>query len=51
MKNGKFEGEGKLVYPNGTYYIGQFKNGIENGKCKIFYSNGSLRYEGDTVNK
>lgn len=31
-------GYGKLVYPNGDYYEGFFKNGLKHGKGKIDYS-------------
>ena len=32
------------------YYIGQFKNGLRNGKGKYYYSNGNIKYEGDYIN-
>ena len=28
----KFEGNGKLIFADGHYYIGQFKNNLANGK-------------------
>ena len=30
--NDKYEGNGKYVWENGVYYIGQFKNGLQHGK-------------------
>ena len=44
------EGNGKLMYGDGSYYIGQFKKGLPNGKGKQYYKNGNIRYEGDYVN-
>ena len=32
--SGKFEGKGKYVYDDGEYYIGEWKNGLRNGKGK-----------------
>ena len=48
--NGKLEGSGKFIWPNGCYYIGQFKNGKRHGKGTIYYKNGNIMYEGDFVN-
>ena len=47
--NDKFEGNGKYTYGNGEYYVGEWKNGLRNGKGK-FYKNGNIRYEGDFAN-
>ena len=44
--NGKYEGNGKEIYGEGFYYIGQFKNNLRNGKGKIYYPNGNIMYEG-----
>ena len=30
--NINYEGKGKTIYSDGNYYIGQFKNGLRNGK-------------------
>ena len=30
--NDKFEGIGKYILENGIYYIGEWKNGLRNGK-------------------
>ena len=35
---------------NGEYYIGEFKNGLSNGKGTQYYSNGKIKYEGDFIN-
>ena len=43
----KKEGNGKEIYENGEYYIGQFKNGLRNGKGKLYYANGNIKYESD----
>ena len=32
------------------YYIGEFKNGLKNGKGVTFWNNGDPLYEGDYVN-
>lgn len=36
---------GKMVYANGTTYVGEFKNGKRNGKGSLVYADGS-KYEG-----
>jgi len=46
--DGKKEGKGKLIYPDGTYYEGNFKNDLFNGKG-IFVNNNSI-YNGDFLN-
>ena len=35
---------------DGKYYIGQWKNGLRNGKGIQYYSNGNIQYKGDFVN-
>ena len=45
----KAEGNGKYICENGDYYIGQWKNGLRNGKGKEIYKYGDS-YEGDCVN-
>ena len=50
MINGQFEGNGKLYYKDGTYYIGEFKKGERNGKGKLYYANGNIKYEGNWIN-
>ena len=46
----KFEGNHEFIYDDGSYYIGFWKNGLRNGKGKLFDKNGKLIYEGDWVN-
>ena len=48
--NDKFEGNGKYIYENENYYIGQFKNGLRNGKGILYYKNGNIKYNGNWVN-
>ena len=48
-KNGKYI-NGKYIWENGKYYIGEFKNNIPNGKGIKYYSNGNINYEGDFIN-
>ena len=36
--NGKREGNGKYIFEDGTYYIGEWKNGLFNEKRKEYYS-------------
>ena len=48
--NGKYEGDGKYIYENGEYYIGQFLNGLKHGKGIVYYKNGTIKYDGNFVN-
>ena len=48
--NDKKEGNGKSIWKDGAYYIGQFKNEFRNGKGIDYYPNGNIKYEGDFVN-
>jgi len=45
----KAEGYGKMIYEDGEYYIGEFKNGKLNGNGKMYYKKGNLKYEGNYV--
>ena len=45
--NYKFEGNVKYIYDDEQYYIGQFKNGLKDGKGTLYYKNGNIEYEGD----
>ena len=47
--NNKYEGFGKIIFENGEYYIGEFKNGLRNGKGILFYKNERLIDFGDFV--
>ena len=42
--------DGKYVWADNKYYVGEFKNNIPNGKGIKYYPNGNLLYEGDFVN-
>ena len=46
MKNGY----GRLVYPDGVYYQGNFKNDTLEGKGSLFYGKERPAYVGDWVN-
>ena len=46
--DGKKEGKGKLIYPDGSFYEGNFKNDLFNGKG-IFVNNNWI-YKGDFLN-
>ena len=59
LENGTYEGElinnikegnGKFIYNDGEFYIGQFKNNKFNGKGVIFYDKNKIKYEGDFLN-
>ena len=48
--NDKYEGNGKYIYENGEYYIGEFKNGLKHGKGIEYYKNGNIKYDGYFIN-
>ena len=48
--NDKAEGNGKGIWEDDAYYIGQFKNGLRNGKGTKYYKNGKIGFEGDYIN-
>ena len=35
---------------DGSYFLGQFKNGLRNGKGIEYYKNGNIKYEGNFIN-
>ena len=35
---------------NGKYYIGQYQNGLRNGKGTLYHSNGNIEKEGKWLN-
>ena len=47
--NGKYE-NGKFIWEDDKYYLGQLINNLPNGKGIIYYSNGNIMYEGDFIN-
>ena len=49
QNNGKYE-DGKFIWEDGKYYLGQFKNNLPNGKGIKYNSNGNIMYEGDFIN-
>lgn len=49
LHNGKFHGQGKLVWMNGAHYEGSFVDGVFSGQGVIVYVDGT-RYEGDFRN-
>ena len=49
QKSNNYNGKGKIIFYNGNYYIGQFKNGLRNGKGTEYYKNGNIKYEGDFI--
>ena len=46
---GAREGQGKITYPDGSTYVGDFKNNKREGKGDLHYSNGAY-YSGDWFN-
>ena len=41
---------GKYIYDDGKYYIGEVKNNLPNGKGIKYYKNGNIMYEGNFNN-
>ena len=46
----EFEGKAKLIYENGDYYIGEFKDGQSHGKGILYDKNGNILYDGYFIN-
>lgn len=47
VKDGKFNGKGKIYYSNGQlYYEGHFKDGAFDGKGTMYNEDGSVKYSG-----
>ena len=42
--------DGKYIWVDNKYYVGEFSNNIPNGKGIKYYPNGNLLYEGNFVN-
>ena len=47
---GEKEGNGKYIWEDGEYYIGQWKNGFIEGKGKMCDANGNVKQEGNWIN-
>ena len=47
--NGKYI-NGKYIYEDDKYYIGEYKDNIPNGKGIKYYLNGNIQYEGNFIN-
>ena len=47
QKSNNYNGKGKIIFFDGTFFIGQFKNHLANGKGIEYYRNGIILYEGD----
>ncbi len=43
FKDGKFNGQGTMTYPNGNTYTGAFKDGLPIGQGTITYPDGTKR--------
>ena len=46
IKNGKREGYGRYIMNDGNYYIGQFNNGLRQGKGADYFKNNTIMREG-----
>ena len=40
VKDGKIHGQGTLIWNDGYYYLGEFKNGTQNGQGTEILANG-----------
>ena len=47
LVNGKKEGFGKLSYPEGPFYLGNFHNDKMHGEGGLFYEEGKPAYNGE----
>ena len=48
--NDKYEGNGKYIFENGEYYIGEWSNGQRHGKGAMYLNNGYIKYAGIFIN-
>lgn len=49
LLNGKYHGFGTMKWTDGKKYVGEFKNGLRNGKGTFYFANGCT-YTGEYVN-
>ncbi len=49
LKSYKLEGFNKYIFDDESFYIGNWKNGMREGKGKLFDKNNNLIYEGDWI--
>ena len=43
------EGNGKYIFENGEYYIGEWLNYLGHGKGTLYYKDNKIKYEGDFI--
>ena len=48
--NGRKEGNGKYIYEDGNYYIGEWLNNRKNGRGILYKSDGNIIYTGVFIN-
>ena len=48
--NDKYEGNGKYIWENDVYYLGEWKNDLRHGKGIMYYSNGKIKQKGYWIN-
>ena len=48
---GEYEGQGRLNFPNGNYYVGHINKGKMNGYGKLYNENKKLIYKGNFINE
>ena len=48
--NNKIEVNGKYIWEDSEYYIGQFLNDLRHGKGKLYDKDDNIKYDGDFVN-
>lgn len=42
FKNDEFHGKGKLIFPDGSFYEGDWANGVKEGEGLIHLANGKI---------
>ena len=47
FKNNVSDGNGKYIWKNGSYYIGQWIKDLKHCKGKLYYENNNIKYDGD----